>query len=68
MSYYELETSVSGFLSRASYRNHDMCKRDIVNALTHYKGLHPKIDKFMFNDGNQKELVVLSGTIPVPYK
>ena len=28
----------------------------------------PKADKFIFNDGRERELLHLVGTIPVPYK
>jgi hypothetical protein len=68
MSFYDIEGNVSTFMTKAGYRNHDQCKTDIVNALRHYRGLTPKLDKFIFNDGNQKELIVLAGTVPVPYK
>ena len=43
-------------------------KSDILNAVRHHRGLHAKFDKFCFNDGAQKDLLFLSGTIPVPYK
>lgn len=36
--------------------------------MTHYRGLTPKLENFTFNDGIQKRLVCLSGTIPVPYR
>ena len=52
----------------SSYRSADAARRDVVNAATHYKGPTPKTNTFMFNDGNQKELLCLTGTIPVPYK
>lgn len=50
------------------YRNPDLTKRDIMQALLHYKGLIPKWDSFVFNSGEKKELLCMDGTIPVPYK
>merc|ERR1711936_1110953 len=46
----------------------DLTKRDVLALLHHYKGLTPKPDKFMFNDGRERDLLHLQGTIPVPYK
>lgn len=60
--------AISGQLSKANYRHRDLTKRDMMTALQHYRGLQPKQEKFIFNDGNQRELVNLEGTVPVPYK
>merc|ERR1711936_422239 len=46
----------------------DLTKRDVLSLLHHYKGLTPKPDKFMFNDGRERDLLHIQGTIPVPYK
>ena len=62
------DSTVSSYLSRASYRSSDRAKRDIMGALHHYPGLKPKLEKFTFNDGRQRDLVCLEGTIPVPYR
>ena len=64
------ENVLSSFLGRAgsTYRHPDQTKRDVQSLLHHYKGLTPKPDKFMFNDGRERELLHLQGTIPVPYK
>ena len=67
-SYYNEESNVTTLLTRGGYRNSEKSKSDIMNAVRHYRGLHPKFDKFCFNDGAQKDLIFLSGTIPVPYK
>ena len=61
------DSTVRSFLDRASYRNQDLCKRDILAALHHYKGLQPKLEKYVFNDGRSRDLICLEGTIPVPY-
>jgi len=55
-------------LAKTKYRHPDLTKRDVLAALQHYRGLQPKQERFIFNDGNQRELVNLDGTIPVPYK
>lgn len=39
-----------------------------MNAITHYRNLSPIVDKYVFPDGNQKDLVCLTGTIPVSYR
>jgi len=64
------ENVLSSFLSsvQPSYRHPDLTKRDVLALLHHYKGLTPKPDKFMFNDGRERDLLHLQGTIPVPYK
>jgi len=63
------ENVLSSFLSSSpSYRHPDLTKRDVLALLHHYKGLTPKPDKFMFNDGRERDLLHLQGTIPVPYK
>jgi len=64
------ETQLASFLSSVSpqYRHPDLTKRDVLGLLHHYKGLTPKGEKFIFNDGRERELLHLVGTIPVPYK
>jgi len=64
------ENVLSTFLSSVSppYRHPDLTKRDVLALLHHYKGLTPRPDKFMFNDGRERDLLHLQGTIPVPYK
>jgi len=46
----------------------EACKRDILAALHHYRGLQPKQEKYVFNDGRSRDLICLQGTIPVPYR
>lgn len=61
---------LGSFLSsvQPGYRHPDQTKKDVQTLLHHYKGLAPKGEKFMFNDGRERELLHLVGTIPVPYK
>jgi len=50
------------------YKNIATTKRDIVQALEQYRALNFRQDSYVFNDGTRKELLHLSGTIPVIYK
>jgi ESCRT-I complex subunit TSG101 len=50
------------------YKNIATTKRDIVQALEQYRALNFRQDQYVFNDGARKELLNLSGTIPVIYK
>ena len=64
------ESQLSSFLSsvKPSYRHPDMTKRDVMALFRYYKGLTPKGEKFIINDGGERELLHLIGTIPVSYK
>merc|ERR1712126_340489 len=62
------ENLLSQALSKVKHRNPDLVKRDILTSLHHYRGLIPKPDKFIFNDGVTRDMVNIYGTIPVPYK
>lgn len=62
------QTDVARLLATAKYRYQDQAKRDIVNAITHYRNLTPIVEMYVFPDGNQKELLCLNGTIPVSYR
>jgi len=55
-------------LSQVNYRHPELTKRQVQTLLHHYKGLATKKDKFIFNDGQEKDLVNIQGTIPVPYR
>jgi len=50
------------------YKNPETTRKDVVNAIQQYKGLVPKFEPFVFNDGNKIDLLNLEGTIPVTYK
>ena len=62
------ESDVAVGMRRGRYKYKEKCQSDIKNAMEAYRGLQLKFDKFYFNDGSKKDLVYLSGTIPVPYK
>jgi len=63
-----IESLLSSALQKVKYRHPELTKRDVLSALHHYRGLIPKQDKFIFNDGVQRDLINIYGTIPVPYK
>lgn len=49
------------------YKYRDLTARDL-NVTSHYKDLKPVLDKYVFNDGSTKELLSLTGTVPVNYR
>eukprot|EP00095_Tigriopus_kingsejongensis_P006679 snap_masked-scaffold25_size650667-processed-gene-0.0 protein:Tk06679 transcript:snap_masked-scaffold25_size650667-processed-gene-0.0-mRNA-1 annotation:"serine threonine-protein kinase rio3" len=59
---------VRSMLDGLGYRNKERTHQDIVTTVTHYRGLIPRVEKFMFNDGIEKSLICLKGTIPVTYR
>ncbi len=62
------EKLVSKGLSKSRYRNVDPCRRDVLAALGAFRGLAPDYDVFVFDDGSERNLVNVNGTIPVLYR
>ncbi|XP_022663288.1 tumor susceptibility gene 101 protein-like isoform X1 [Varroa jacobsoni] len=52
----------------SSYQYMQKARADIKRVTQQYRGLIPKAETFIFNNGSSKELVCLDGTIPVRYK
>lgn len=52
----------------SKYQNPEAAYQDISNVLNHYQGLKPQQEDYIFMDGSSKDLVNLSGTIPVNYR
>ena len=50
------------------YQQVDAARKDILNAMVHYKDLRPKAEQFTYNDGSRKNLINLNGTIPVSFR
>ncbi|XP_059370806.1 tumor susceptibility gene 101 protein-like [Carassius carassius] len=61
------ESSVRKMLSKI-YKYRDLTARDITIVASHYKDLKPVMDNYVFNDGSTKELLSLTGTVPVSYR
>ncbi len=62
------EKLISKGLSKARYRHPEVCRRDLVSVLHSFRGLAPDFDRFVFDDGDEKNLVNVNGTIPVTYR
>ncbi|EDM07247.1 tumor susceptibility gene 101 [Rattus norvegicus] len=60
------ESQLKKMMSKYKYR--DLTVRQTVNVIAMYKDLKPVLDSYVFNDGSSRELVNLTGTIPVRYR
>lgn len=62
------DKNITDLLVRCQYKYKDLAKRDIQAALGYFKELNLVLDKYVYPNGQAKDLVTLSGTIPVHYK
>ncbi|XP_035885020.1 tumor susceptibility gene 101 protein isoform X2 [Phyllostomus discolor] len=60
------ESQLKKMVSKYKYR--DLTVRETINVIALYKDLKPVLDSYVFNDGSSRELMNLTGTIPVPYR
>ncbi|XP_036896251.1 tumor susceptibility gene 101 protein isoform X2 [Sturnira hondurensis] len=60
------ESQLKKMVSKYKYR--DLTVRETINVIASYKDLKPVLDSYVFNDGSSRELMNLTGTIPVPYR
>ena len=60
-----LESQLKKVVSKYKYR--DLTVHETVNLITWYKDLKSVLDSYVFNDGISRELINVSGIIPVPY-
>ncbi|XP_034976530.1 tumor susceptibility gene 101 protein [Zootoca vivipara] len=60
------ESQLKKMLGKYKYR--DLTVQETVSVITQYKDLKPVMDGYVFNDGSSRELMSLTGTIPVNYK
>ncbi|XP_039594200.1 tumor susceptibility gene 101 protein-like [Polypterus senegalus] len=60
------ESALKKMLSKYKYR--DLTVREVNNVISNYKDLKPSMDAYVFNDGTSRELMSLTGTVPVSYK
>ncbi|XP_035520925.1 tumor susceptibility gene 101 protein [Morone saxatilis] len=63
MLYYE--DTIKKMLPKTYLRKY--VAHEIYIALTHFKNLEPMMDKYVYNDGTTKDLMSLTGTIPVMF-
>ncbi|XP_048861107.1 tumor susceptibility gene 101 protein-like [Brienomyrus brachyistius] len=61
------EGALKKMLSK-QYKYRDLTVREIINVISHYKDLKPVMDAYVFNDGSSRDLMSLTGTVPVSYK
>lgn len=52
----------------AKYKHRDYTIREVINVIQVYRSLTYRLEAFVFNNGNRKDLLNLDGTIPVNYK
>uniref|UniRef100_A0A8C8VVK9 Tumor susceptibility gene 101 protein n=1 Tax=Peromyscus maniculatus bairdii TaxID=230844 RepID=A0A8C8VVK9_PERMB len=52
----------------SKYKYRDLTVRQTVSVIAMYKDLKPVLDSYVFSDGSSRELVNLTGTIPVRYR
>ncbi|KAF7702249.1 tumor susceptibility 101a [Silurus meridionalis] len=50
------------------YKYRDLTVREITNVMLQYKDLKPLMDAYVFNDGSTRDLMSLTGTVPVSYR
>ena len=62
------EKIINKGLKSARYKYPEPTRRDLLTALSNYKGLQPKVDNFVFDSGNEETLIGLQGTIPIIYR
>jgi ESCRT-I complex subunit TSG101 len=59
---------VNDILNACQYKYKDLSKRDISSALGFFKELGPKQEKYVYPNGQVKDLLTLAGTVPVNFK
>ena len=62
------EKIINKGLKSARYKYPEPTRRDLLTALSNYKGLQPKVDNFVFDSGSEETLIGLQGTIPILYR
>uniref|UniRef100_A0A8D0AQ49 UEV domain-containing protein n=1 Tax=Sander lucioperca TaxID=283035 RepID=A0A8D0AQ49_SANLU len=59
------EDMIKKMLPKTYHRKH--VAHEIYVALHHFKSLVPMMDRYVYNDGTTKNLMSLTGTIPVMF-
>ncbi|XP_075160459.1 tumor susceptibility gene 101 [Haematobia irritans] len=60
------EAQIAKYLSK--YKHANATKKEVMDVVTNYRSLTYNLQRFVFNDGNARDLFNLQGTIPVVYK
>lgn len=60
------EAVLKVYLSK--YKHREITSREVINLIQVYRSLTYRVEAFVFNNGVQKDLLNLEGTIPVNYK
>ncbi|XP_062973256.1 tumor susceptibility gene 101 protein isoform X2 [Elgaria multicarinata webbii] len=60
------ESQLKKMLGKYKYR--DLTVQETVSVIAQYKDLKPVMDGYVFNDGSSRELMSLTGTVPVSYR
>uniref|UniRef100_A0A8C6T2E9 UEV domain-containing protein n=1 Tax=Neogobius melanostomus TaxID=47308 RepID=A0A8C6T2E9_9GOBI len=55
-------------VNEGQYKYRDLTVREITNVISQYKDLKPVMDAYVFNDGSSRDLMSLTGTVPVSYR
>lgn len=64
----QISNLLRSLTQQAQYSQSGPAINDMSGVLFNYKDLKPSVESYMFNDGNRKKMICLSGTIPVSYK
>lgn len=62
------ENNVRQILQSNQYKDISKTKKDVLAVTRMYKGLKPVSEGFVFNNGIERTLLSLTGTIPIRYK
>jgi ESCRT-I complex subunit TSG101 len=62
------EKVIQDLLIKCQFKYKDLTKRDLLSALNYFKELFVKIERHVYSNGITKDLVTLTGTIPVTFK
>ena len=63
MSVSDLKAKVASYLKKANYRFIELCLQDIMLALDSSTALKVKLEKFYFDNGKSRDLIVIKGIL-----
>jgi ESCRT-I complex subunit TSG101 len=62
------EKIITKAVAKGKYKNPDKARADTLSVVKCYIGLTPKYEQFVFDNGDEVNLLNVNGTIPVEYK